>query len=94
MNDRHDKLSESLLEQTAFDWFQRLGYGVEIGPEIACDGTRPERKADAQYADVVLEGRLRTALQDINPRIPPSAIEDAVRKIILTESSSIIENVR
>jgi len=33
-------------------------------------------------------------LQDINPRIPPSAIEDAVRKIILTEITSIIKDVR
>jgi hypothetical protein len=37
---------------------------------------------------------LRTALQDINPRIPPGAIEDAVRKIILTEIPSIIKDVR
>ena len=88
------KFTESIVEDAALAWFESLGYGVESGPEIACDGARPERKADAQYADVVLEGRLRTALQDINPRIPPSAIEDAVRKIILTESSSIIENVR
>lgn len=88
------KITESAVEETALAWFESLGYGIESGTEIAFDGARPERKADAQYTDVVLEGSLRTALQDINPRIPPSAIEDAVRKITLTESPSLIENVR
>lgn len=87
-------ITENTLEQTTLEWFESLGYATAFGPEIACDGTRPERKASAQYADVVLEGRLRTALQDINPSIPQSAIEDAVRKIILTESPTLIENNR
>jgi len=86
--------TESIVEDATLAWFENLGYGIESGPEIACDGTRPERRTDAFYADVVLEGRLQTALQDINPSIPPSAIEDAVRKIILTESPSLIENNR
>ncbi|HCX89086.1 MAG: DEAD/DEAH box helicase [Deltaproteobacteria bacterium CG_4_9_14_3_um_filter_44_9] len=87
-------ITENTLEQTALAWFESLGYAIESGPEIAFDGARPERKADAFYADVVLEGRLRMALQDINSSIPPDAIEDAVRKILLTESPSLIENNR
>jgi hypothetical protein len=67
---------------------------VESGPEIAFDGVCPERSVKAQYSDVILEGRLRTALRDINPNIPPSAIDDAVRKIVLPESPSLIENNR
>lgn len=88
------QFTESVVEEAALLWFNRLGYKALAGPEIAFDGARPERKADAFYADVILEGRLRTALQDINPSIPPSAIEDAVRKITLTESPSLIESNR
>lgn len=49
------KITESVIEETALAWFESLGYDIESGPEITFDGTRPERKADAFYADVILE---------------------------------------
>ena len=94
MNIASVKITESVVEETALTWFENLGYSIESGPEIAFDGVRPERSVKAQYSEDILEGRLRTALRDINPTIPPSAIDDAVRKIILTESPSLIENNR
>jgi len=43
---------------------------------------------------VVLIGRLRSALERINPALPTDAIDEAVRKITRPESPSLIENNR
>ncbi len=39
-------------------------------------------------------GRLRAALENINPNIPLDAIDEAVRRITRNESPSLIENNR
>lgn len=31
------KTTESVLEETALDWFNELGYSVKFGPDIAFD---------------------------------------------------------
>ena len=84
-------LSENAIEQTALEELQALGWQVTFGPDIAPDGDRPER---ATYGDVVLVGRLREALERINPEMPASAIEEAVRKVLTPESPALIENNR
>jgi len=84
-------ITENALEQTALDWFHDLGYYTAFGPDISPDGLSCERE---NYDQVVLEDRLRTALYDINPNILQIAIDDALRKIIRTESPSLIENNR
>jgi type I restriction enzyme R subunit len=88
------KISESVVEETTFVWFESLGYSIAFGPDLAFDGERPERNEKANYADVILEERLRITLRDINPNIPQSSIDDAVRKIVITETPSLIENNR
>ncbi len=85
------KTSENTLEQTTLDWFESLGWQTAFGPNISPDGLSCERK---DYDHVVLEDRLRTTLHDINPNIPYSALDDALRKITRTESPSLIENNR
>ncbi|MEA3351565.1 MAG: type I restriction endonuclease, partial [Chloroflexota bacterium] len=94
MSTKPAKITESVVEETALAWFESLGYVTAFGPDLAFDGARPERKAKAQYSDVILEDRLLTALEDINPNIPADVIEDAVRKITRTENPSLIENNR
>ncbi|QPM68615.1 type I restriction endonuclease subunit R [Atribacter laminatus] len=84
-------ITETTLEQTALDWFESLGWKTAFGPEISPDGLACERE---DYDQVVLVGRLRTALENINPSIPVGAIDEAVRRIIRTESPSMIENNR
>ena len=84
-------LTESVVEEAALDWFKGLGYQYLPGPDIACDGTKPER---ASYAQVVLSDRLRVALGALNPGIPAEALEDAFRKITRSESPSLILNNR
>ncbi len=85
------KTSETILEHTALDWFAAIGWQTAFGPDISPDGPARERQ---DYAQVVLPGRLKAALEDINPDIPPDAIDEAFRKITRTESPSLIENNR
>lgn len=84
-------ITESELEQTALDWFLNLGYQSVFGTDISPDGMACER---ADYGQVILIARLRTALENINPSIPVESIDEAIRKITLTESPSLIENNR
>ncbi len=84
-------LTESIVEKAAIDWFKGLGYQYLTGPDIACDGTRPER---ASYADVVLPARLRAALSTLNPSVPAESLDDAYKKLTRSESPSVILNNR
>ena len=88
------KFTENQIEQTTLDWFENLGYNIKHGPDIAFDGSRPERDAEANYTDVILIDRLRETLERINSDLPFEAIDEAIRKITLAESPSLIENNR
>jgi type I restriction enzyme, R subunit len=68
-------VNESHVEEEMLGWFEDLGYEVVAGPELAPDGSRPERKS---YKHVLLEERLRDALHRLNPELPAAAIADAV----------------
>ena len=85
------EINETTLEKTTLDWFSSLGWDTAFGPDISPDGPNFERK---DYDQVVLVGRLQTALENINPNIPLDAIEEAVRKIARADSPSLIENNR
>ena len=84
-------MDENVAELTALGWLQSAGYELAHGPDIAPGRPGAER---ADYSDVVLVGRLRRALERINPGVPESAIEDAVRRVVRTESPSLVENNR
>ncbi|MEM2125994.1 MAG: type I restriction endonuclease subunit R, partial [Candidatus Methanosuratincola sp.] len=84
-------LLESEVEEAAIDWFKGLGYQYLPGPDIASDGTKPER---ASYTDVILADRLWSALHAVNSNIPAEALEDAFKKVLRAESQSLISNNR
>jgi type I restriction enzyme, R subunit len=69
------KINEDMVEQELLGWFEDLGYEVVFGPDLALDGTNPERKS---YKHVLLEGRLKDALHRLNPGLLAAAIADAV----------------
>ena len=85
------RTTETTLEKTTLDWFEWLGWQARYGPDISPGGPNCERK---DYNQVILIGRLQTALENINPNIPPDAVEEAVRKIARADSPSLIENNR
>jgi type I restriction enzyme R subunit len=68
-------ITEDHLEQQCLAWFQELGYTHVFAPHLDSDGTTPER---SDYRQVILTGRLRSALQRLNPGVPASSIESAV----------------
>ncbi len=82
-------ITESEVEQAALDILSAQGYGVVHGPDIAPDGPNPERQS---YADVVLVGRLREAIDRINPKIPAEGKDEAVRKLLRVESPDLLVN--
>ena len=69
---------ESEVEAAALEWLEGLGWSVEHGPDIAPGAAAAERAA---YEEVVLEGRLRSALERLNPDLPGEALDDAFRKL-------------
>jgi type I restriction enzyme R subunit len=73
-----DQFSESIIEQAALAWLESAGWVVRNGAEIAPGEPAAER---ADYAQVVLEQRLRDALARLNPELPAEALEDAARKL-------------
>jgi type I restriction enzyme R subunit len=83
--------TESVVEQAALAWLESLGYAVLAGPEIAPGEPQSER---GDYRQVVLERRLRQALQRLNPQFSSDVLEEAYRKLTRPESPSLVANNR
>lgn len=81
--------TESVVEQAALAWLESRGYTILYGPEIAPGELFAER---SDYKQVVLEDRLRQALERINPKIPPYSLDEAFRKFTKLDSPSLITN--
>lgn len=84
-------LTEALVEEAALGWFQELGYAVLAGPRLAPGEPAAERDA---FSDVVLMGRLREAIRQLNPAIPEEAREEALRKLLRLSSPSTLQTTR
>ncbi|MEX0880942.1 MAG: type I restriction endonuclease subunit R [Thermoanaerobaculia bacterium] len=78
--------TESVVEEAALAWLESLGWRVTHGLEIAPGEAGAER---ADYAQVVLEARLREALRRLNPVLPPEALEDAFRRLTQPEGAEL-----
>lgn len=72
-------MTEDQLEQEALDWLTGTGYTHLYGPDIAPDGPAPER---ATFQQVLLVDRLRSAIARLNPAVPASACDDALRQVL------------
>lgn len=71
-------MTEDQLEQEALGWLGGVGYTHLYGPDIAPDG---DNQARTDYRQVLLPGRLREAIDRLNPNIPASTREDAIQRI-------------
>lgn len=81
-------LYESEIEQIALDTLEKdHEYKILYGPDIA-EGEQKER----EYTEVILQGRLKKAVNTINGSIPDDAREEAIKKVLRTFSVSIMEN--
>jgi len=81
-------ITENEVELAVMGLLEKLGYSLESGPNISEGGLHEERK----FTDVILKLRLREALLRINPEIPITAIDDAIKKILRTESQNLTAN--
>ena len=81
-------ISENDIELIAIDYLQGLGYECFNGFDVGPDGENNER----QYNEVVLTGRLRRAIERLNPSIPNDAKEEALKKVLRTDSPSALTN--
>jgi len=68
-------VAESAVEEICLDLFVELGWSVLYGPEIGPDGSAEER---ASYGDVLLEGRLRSAVERLNPGLSAAEVLEVV----------------
>lgn len=85
-------LIESHVEEAAMHWLSELGFGIVFGPTIEPDSDTPER---ASYGDIFLEGRLKSAIEKLNPTLTEDVREDVYRRLLNAESpSQVLENRR
>lgn len=72
-------MTEDQLEQEALNWLTETGYAHLYGPDIAPDSDSPWRR---DYRQVLLTDRLRNAINRLNPDVPLSARDDALRQVL------------
>ncbi len=71
-------MTEDQLERECLAWLADVGWQHRYGPDLAPDGSAPERN---DYRQVLLVDRLRRAVDALNPGVPPAAREEAVRQL-------------
>ena len=81
-------ISEDHIEQVIIQEFIELGYIYVNGKTISTDGENPER----EYNEVVLKTRLKEAIAKFNPNIPYEAQEEALRKVLRSDSPELFQN--
>lgn len=100
-----NSITENEIEEIALSYLQDLGYahivGTEISPDLPVRGTltggeHPDLSAVAQverqYNEVVLVTRLRDAIDKLNPSLSHDAKEDALKKVLRTDSPNLLIN--
>ena len=87
------KFTESIVEEAALGWLAELGSGLLYGPDLA-EGMLGAERTDPSFREVVLEGRLRQALERLNPGVPAEALADAARKVVRVEAATLVERNR
>jgi type I restriction enzyme R subunit len=81
-------ISEDHIEQVIIQEFIDLGYSYVNGADISPEGTAQER----EFNEVVLKNRLHSAIAQLNPNVPYEAQEEAVKKLLRTDSPNLFQN--
>ena len=83
------KLLESDIEQMLIDQLKAKGYQYLYGPDIAPDGETPMR---ASFDEVVLRDKLEAAVRKLNPSLPYSVQDEAVKTVLRISSPDVLAN--
>lgn len=84
-------MNEEQLETLCLNWFRNGGWHVLYGPDIAPDGSDPQRD---DYAQVLLKADLKTTFAQINPHLPQDCFEQVWAKLNRQECLDLITNNR
>jgi type I restriction enzyme R subunit len=79
--------TESVVEEAALNWLAGLGYAVILGPTIAPE--EPDAERDS-FDEVILAGRLRDALQRLNPGVTSEALDEAMRRVQRVDAADAV----
>ena len=83
------KLLESDIEQMLIELLEAKGYQYLYGPDIAPDGETPMR---ASFDEVVLRDKLEAAVRKLNPSLPYSVQDEAVKTVLRISSPDVLAN--
>lgn len=85
-------ITEGVVEEACLEYFRAMGYRTLYGPDLGPGGLEQERSA---WNQVLLLGRLRAAIERINPSLESDAVASVVAAVVRPESQSpIAENLR
>ncbi|STR32759.1 type I site-specific deoxyribonuclease, HsdR family [Klebsiella grimontii] len=82
------KMTESDIEVMAIEHLQGLGYEYVYGPDIEPSGINPLRS----YQQVILEDKVRTALQRLNPHLSEQKCEEALKQVMQISTPDLMAN--
>ncbi len=77
---------ESDVEEAAIGWLSSLAWETAFGPEVAPEIPSAERPS---FDDVVLQRRFSMAVSKLNSHLPKPAVEEAIRKALQPQGTSL-----
>lgn len=80
-------MTEDHIEQALLETLAELKWQVLHGPDIGPDGT-----GERDYHDTVLNNRLHSALQRLNPHIPTPSLDEAFKRLVRVQQPTMLEN--
>ena len=83
------RFTEQALEELAIEKLESIGYHYLNTEEIAPGGSTPARES---FQQVLLQPQLEQAVARLNPTIPPTAQQDAVKQLLRADSPELINN--
>ena len=82
-------LHESDIEKMLIDLLKAKKYNYLYGPDIAPDGETPMR---ASFEAVVLRDKLEKAVKRLNPSLPYSVQDEAIKMVLRISSPDVLAN--
>ena len=84
-------MNENHLEQACLGWLESLEFTSLKGEVVSPGGTEGGRE---KYSEVVLQNRLRDAIERLNPGISSAEADAAVSRLALYSAQSMVDGNR
>ncbi|MCV0267880.1 type I restriction endonuclease subunit R, partial [Pseudomonas aeruginosa] len=84
-------MNENHLEQACLGWLESLEFTSLKGEVVSPGGTEGGRE---KYSEVVLQNRLRDAIERLNPGISTAEADAAVSRLVLYSAQSMVDGNR